>query len=112
VSLEALFHGVVGDRGGRRLIHDDDIETGQVFWVLSKRLSNHPFNTVARCSFTTVLFRDRKTEPSGLIIAFSAKHCKQFIPAACRFLEHAAERRSRKQAIRLLESVCSAARQA
>ena len=112
MSLKTRFHLTVIGRGGGRLIDDDDIEAGQYLWVLSKRLSNNSLDTVSCRCFAAVLFRDSQTQPRGLIIASSAQHCKQFIAAACRFFEHAPERGSRKQSIRLLEPVCSAARQA
>jgi len=76
VSLKTLSHrSPVGDCGGG-LVDNDNVETGQLLWVLSKRLSNNSLDAISCCSFATVLFRDGQTQPCDLIIALSAEHCK------------------------------------
>ena len=91
MSLEAFCHRYIVRHSRRRLIHDDHINAAQLLLVLSKRFSNHPLNTVSRCRFTTMFFRDRKAEPRLFVIIVAAEHCKEFIPASRGFFEHAAE---------------------
>jgi hypothetical protein len=91
VALEAFIHRFIVSRRGGRLIDDNDVQSFEFCRVVSKGFSNDSLNTVSCCCLATVLFGDGKTEPGMLFKAVAAEHCKEFVAAACGFLEHPPE---------------------
>jgi len=91
VSRKALAHCALVGRCRGWLVDHNDIKACQLLLMLPKRFSDHPFDTVSSGCFATMLFRNRQPKPWALFFAVAAKHCKEFVAAACSFFEHAAE---------------------
>jgi len=91
VLLQALVYHAVVRHGRGRLIDNNDIEPRQQRLMVPKGFSNYSLYAVSRTCLATVLLRDRHSKPASLFFIVAAKHCKEFIAAACGFFEHAAE---------------------
>jgi len=109
VSLEAIENLLVGCPAGARLVHNDNVESGQQFLLLAKRLSNNSLNPVTRCGLSTVFLGDCQTEPGSALLVTPAQHGKKFVAAPGGLIKHAAESRRIKESVIFGEPVALAA---
>lgn len=91
MSRQAVIHCAIIGHGSGGLIDYYDIETCQLRLVVPERFSSDSFNAVSCYRFAAMFFRNGQTKPAKIGFVVAAKHCKEFIPAACSFFEHAAE---------------------
>ena len=100
MALQALAQHAVCRRCCVGPVHDDYVESRQLFLMEAEGLSNHSFDAVSAACLFTVLFRNGHTE-AGYVVCFSAaaQDNKQVITTPYRFFEHAAESRSIKQPV-------------
>jgi hypothetical protein len=111
VSVETVADLLPACPRSGRLVDHDNIETGKQILLLTKRLSNNSLYTAPSRGVATMLLGDRQAQPGNARVIASAQHGKQFIPAACRFIEYAAECGSIKEPVVFGKPVARAARQ-
>ena len=94
MSLEAGKQGVIGCGLRRALVHDDDIEAGELPLVLPERLAYHALDAIAPNRRLAVFLGYRESETGAIEFVAAAKYRKPAVAATFGLLENAIEGRS------------------
>lgn len=85
--LEARIEFLVRSQGGRRLVHDHEINAVKLGLVMSERLSDDSLDPISRRRLPAVFLGDREPQAGLRIVRAPGQYRKAFITAAPRFFE-------------------------